>query len=145
MLLNQKRHQHVLALLGCLLSFAVVPTSEAKIKYGMWEITVQAHATGIPMEIPAETFKKCISRRSLTPGSNADKKSCGKMDVKRNGDTVNWNVSCTKDGDKMNGGGTVTYKGDGMSGKGFFEAGGKGMPTMKMQIKYSGKRLGKCK
>lgn len=120
-------------------------SAEARIKYGLWEISVQAHATGMPIDIPPETFKKCISRRDLTPGNNADKKSCGKQKVKRDGDTVNWTVSCTKAGDTMNGSGQITYKANTMTGNGFFEVGGKGMPTMKMQLKYSGKRLGKCK
>lgn len=122
-----------------------VTSAEAKIKYGLWEISVQAHATGMPIEVPPEIFKKCISRRNMTPGSNADKKSCGKQKVKRDGDTVSWTVSCTKEGDTMHGGGKITYKDDTMAGDGFFEVGGKGMPTMKMQLKYSGKRLGQCK
>lgn len=119
-------------------------TAEARVNYGLWEITVQAHATGIPTEIPPETFKKCISRRNLTPGQNADKKSCGKQVVKRDGDTVSWTVKCTKGGDTMTGGGKILYKEKSMSGDGFFEVGGKGMPTIKMQLRYSGKRLGRC-
>lgn len=131
---------------GIVVVYGLTMTSaEARIKYGLWEISVQAHATGMPFEIPPETFKKCISRRDMTPGSNADKKSCGKQKVKRDGDTVNWTVSCIKEGDTLNGGGEITYKGNTMAGDGFFEVGGKGMPTMKMQLKYSGKRLGRCK
>jgi len=134
------------ALAGIALALGLTTTiAEAKIKYGLWEITVQAHATGMPIEVPPEVLKKCITRANLTPGSNADKNSCGRMKIKRDGDAVSWSVKCTKGDDTMNGGGHVTYNGDTMTGKGFFEAGGKGMPTMKMQIKYSGKRLGRCK
>lgn len=137
-LINRLLASGLLLLLG-------MASAEARIKYGKWEITVQAHATGLPIEIPPETYTKCLSRRNLTPGANADKKSCGKQKVKREGDKVSWSVSCTKDGDKMNGGGTITFKGNDMEGKGYFEAGGKGMPTMKMQLKYTGKRLGRCR
>jgi len=122
----------------------VSPAAEAKIKYGMWEFTVQAHGTGLPVEVAPDTYQKCITRRNPTPGLNENNKGCSKQKVKVEGDTVSWSISCETDEDKMTGGGTVTYMDDTMSGKGAFEAGGKGMPTMKLQLKYSGKRLGNC-
>lgn len=141
---NKNKPLHSLLIFILLLVLGIA-SAEARIKYGKWEITVQAHATGLPVEVPPETYTKCLSRRDITPGKNADKKSCGKQKVKREGDTVQWSVRCTKDGDTMNGGGQISFKGNSMTGKGHFEVGGKGMPTMKMQLRYSGKRLGRCR
>lgn len=116
----------------------------ADIKYGEWQITVQVQATGLPVEVPPETYTKCISQRNLTPGTNHDKKSCGNLDIQKKGDTVTWSVNCAKGGDTMKGSGNITYTGDAMAGTGLFEAGGKTMPTMKMNLNYTGKRLGPC-
>ena len=123
----------------------MVGNAQARIKYGLWEITVQVQMDGAPVDAPQEKIRKCISRKDLTPGNNQDKEGCDKGKVTRKGDTVNWTVSCSKDDHTMTGNGLVVYSGNTMTGNAQFQAGGKGLATMKMKLQYKGKRLGKCK
>ena len=124
---------------------AINSNAQARINYGLWEITINVQLDGTPVDTPHETIQKCISRDDLTPGNNQDKEGCASDKVTRKGDTVNWTVSCSKDKHTMNGTGLVVYSGDTMTGHAQFQAGGKGMATMKMKLQYKGKRLGRCK
>ncbi len=136
----------LLKLCCILLGFGLlIGNAQARIKYGLWEITVKVQMDGTPVDTPEETFKKCITRKNLTPGDNKDKQGCEKDKVTRKGDTVNWTVSCEKDKHTMTGNGVVVYSGNTMTGNAQFQAGGKGMATMKMKLHYNGKYLGKCK
>lgn len=139
--------QRALLSLGCT-AFGVLLIADdvqARIKFGLWEITVQVQMDGAPVDTPQETFKKCITRRDLTPGDNKDKVGCEKDKVSRKGDKVSWTVSCAKDKHTMTGNGMVVYSGNTMTGYAQFQAGGKGLATMNMKLQYKGKRLGKCK
>lgn len=119
--------------------------AHARIRYGLWEIIVKVQMDSMPVDTPQETFKKCITRKNLTPGDNKDKQGCKKDKVTRKGDTVSWTVSCAKDKHTMTGNGVVVYSNRSMSGHAQFQAGGKGMATMKMKLQYKGKYLGRCK
>ena len=119
--------------------------AEARIKYGLWEISVQVQFEGTPVDTPEETFQKCISKDDLTPGDKKDNEGCDNDKVTVKGDTVNWTVSCSKDKHTMTGSGQVVYNKDTMTGTAQFQAGGKGMATMKMKLHYKGKYVGNCK
>ena len=132
-------------LLGIVFAYgAAAMAAQAEIKYGLWAITIQSQMEAMPIEIPAETIKKCISKDDLTPGSNQNEAGCKPLKVKRKGDSISWEVSCDKDEHTLKGKGKITYSGDRMKGEGEFQAGGKGLPNMKMKLVYSGKRLGEC-
>lgn len=141
------RFRHYISLaLGIALLYATAATAaQAKIKYGLWAITIQTQMDAMPMEIPAETIKKCIREGDLTPGSNKNKAGCKPVKVKRKGDSVSWTVSCDKDDHTLSGSGKITYSGNKMKGEGQFQAGGKDLPDMKMKLVYTGKRVGKCR
>ncbi len=118
---------------------------QARIKYGLWEISIQVQMDAMPTDSPWEVIQKCISKKDLTPGNNNDKDGCEKNKVIRKGDTVNWTVSCAKEKHTMTGNGLVVYSDNTMTGHAQFQAGGEGLATMNMKLKYKGKRLGKCK
>lgn len=143
---NKTLRRGLLSLCSIALGFVLLTgNAQARIKYGLWEITVKVQMDGTPVDTPEETFRKCITHDDLTPGDNKDKEGCEKDKVTRKDDTVNWTVSCVKDKHTMNGHGLVVYSGDTMTGHAQFQAGGKGMATMKMKLQYKGRRLGKCK
>lgn len=144
---NNKLHRSVLLIPVCVVAmfFSVSQGVHARIKYGLWQITVEVIMDGTPVDAPAETFEKCITRNNLTPGDNKDKQGCEKDKVTRKGDTVNWTVSCARDKHTMTGSGVVTYSGNSMTGNAQFQAGGHGLATMNMKLNYKGKRLGRCK
>ena len=140
------RFWHYLGLvLGVALTYiSATMAAQAEIKYGLWAITIQTQMEAMPIEIPAETIKKCIREGDLTPGSNKNEAGCKPLKVKRKGDSVSWEVSCAKDDHTLSGSGKISYSGDRLKGEGQFKAGGKGLPNMKMKLAYSGKRLGDC-
>lgn len=144
---NNNTLRHGLLRLCCigLGLFLLAGNAQARIKYGLWEITVSVQLDGTPVENPHETIQKCITSKDLTPGNKQDKEGCSKDKVTRKGDKVNWTVSCSKDKHTMTGNGLVVYSGNSMTGNAQFQAGGKGLATMKMQLQYKGRRLGKCK
>jgi len=147
------RHTRRITFRHCLLSLCFVgigfvsfqDNAQARIKYGLWEITVTVKMDGMPTDNPSEVFQKCINRNNLTPGNNTDKDGCDKDKVNRKGDTVNWTVNCAKDKHTLSGSGLVVYSDTTMSGHAEFQAGGKELATMNMKLQYNGKYMGKCK
>ena len=62
-------------------------------------------------------------------------------DIKEDGDTVSWKMTCSGKNSQMEGTGTVTYKGDTMTGIMDMVIKGSGM---QIKNKISGKRIGAC-
>ena len=116
--------------------------AQARIKYGLWEISIHAQMDVMPTESPQEVIQKCISKEDLTPGNTIDKDGCDQSKVTRKGDIVNWTVSCSRDEHSMTGNGLVVYSGNTLTGNAQFQAGGKGLVSMKMKLLY--KEIGRA-
>ncbi len=112
------------------------------IQEGEWEITVTFDIPGMPMKMPPNTYTQCIKKDQPVPKSEKPNQVCEVKDIKVQGNTATWTVSCTNRGGKMTGKGIVKYKGDKMEGS----------MTMKMEDQganmisaYHGVRIGDCK
>ena len=124
----------------CLLATAVFAASPAK--PGKWEMTMQTEMTGMPMKMPAHTVTYCLTKEEaenpekLAPEQrkNAD---CKRTEMKIDGNTVSWKVTCEKS--QTTGEGKITYSGDSYNGSMHMT-----MPNGEMNAKYSGKYLGAC-
>jgi hypothetical protein len=127
--------------LFALVSILSIPAFAADIaKAGKWQTTVEM--TGMPMARPPRTFTKCVTKEEvanaegLIPKSGDRRGNCKYNDVKVDGSTVSWNMSCENG---MTGAGKVTYSSEEYTGS----------MQMKMQdhdinVKYTGKYLGAC-
>jgi hypothetical protein len=112
-------------------------------KAGRWETTVEMEMAGMPMKMPAHTMATCVTKEqaenaeNLIPKAGDKRGGCTYTDVKVDGSTVTWKMSCEKSG--MTGTGTVTYKGDSYEGSMHMK-----MQDRDMTAKYSGKYKGAC-
>jgi len=131
-----------------LILFAVVcalalPTFAASpVKSGKWQTTIEMDMPGMPMKMPPMSHTTCITKEQAEDATNAipknDKQSgCTFSDVKVDGSTISWKMTCEKQ--QMTGTGTVTYAGDSYTGKMDMK-----VADREMHMKYSGKRLGDC-
>jgi len=112
-------------------------------KAGRWQGTMQIDMPGSPMKIPAQTFIHCVTKEqaenaeNLIPKSGDNRGGCTYTDVKVDGSTMSWKMTCEKTG--MTGSGTVTYHGDSYEGSMQMK-----MRDRDMSAKYDGKFLGAC-
>lgn len=106
---------------------------------GQWKITTTTEMAGMPPQ--SVTHTQCMTSNDLVPMSQNASQECKISDIKKQGNTVSWKITCGGGSGKMNGTGSATYNGDTMNG------------AMNMTIvshgtnvknKISGKRIGPC-
>src|SRR5881397_1231637 len=78
-------------------------------KAGKWQTTVEMEMEGMPVKMPPTTFAHCITKEQAEDAQSAiprgDRQSaCALSDVKVDGSTVSWKMTCEKTG--MTGNGT---------------------------------------
>jgi hypothetical protein len=131
------------ALIAVALTVALPTFAATLAKPGRWETTMQMDMGDMPMKIPARTIATCVTKEqaenaeNLIPKSGDKRGGCTYTDVKVDGSTVSWKMTCEKSG--MTGSGKITYSGDSYEGK----------MKMKMQDRdisatYTGKFIGPC-
>ena len=130
-----------IAIALALCALPMVASAASPAKPGKWEMTMQMEMTGMPMKMPAHTVTYCLTKEEaenpekLAPEAKKNS-DCKRTDLKMDGSTVSWKVSCEKS--KMTGEGKVTYSGDGFDGGMHMTMANGG----EMNAKYSGKYLG---
>jgi hypothetical protein len=121
----------------------VVPAYAAgPAKAGKWQTTMEMEMEGMPMKMPPVTTTHCITKEQADSAESAIPKNdrqtgCTFSDVKVDGGTISWKMTCEKQG--MTGTGTVTYAEDSYTGKMDMK-----VRDRDMHMKYAGKYLGAC-
>jgi hypothetical protein len=134
------RHLALVAVV-CVFSLPLLAATIAKA--GRWQSTIKMEMAGMPANMPAQTFATCLTKEqaenaeNLIPKSGDKRGGCTYADVKIDGSTISWKMTCAKSG--MTGTGTMTYHGDSYEGS----------MHMKMQDRdiaatYTGKYVGEC-
>ena len=131
-----------LALFALVCALVVPAYAAGPAKAGKWQTTMEMEMEGMPMKMPPTTFTHCITKEQAEDAANAVPKSqkdsgCTVSDVKVDGGTVSWKMTCEKQ--HMTGTGTATYTGDSYTGKMDMKVGDR-----EMHMKYAGKYLGAC-
>jgi hypothetical protein len=113
---------------------------------GLWEITTKTEMPGMPMAMPAQTFKHCYREEDVADSKKMlpMDKDCKLDDLSLTGNTATWKLTCKMDGQPMFGQGKMTYSGQSYSGTSQI-SGNMGGMAMKMNISHSGRRIGECK
>jgi hypothetical protein len=112
-------------------------------KPGRWQTTIQTEMTGMPMKMPARTVITCVTKEqaehaeNLVPKSGDSRGGCKYDDVKVDGNTVSWKMTCEKSG--MTGTGKITYNGDSYDGSMHMK-----MQDHEVSATYTGKFMGEC-
>jgi hypothetical protein len=101
-----------------------------------WEQTVEMQMAGFSM--PAQTSKVCVPKKGLTepPGSGRKDDKCKVTNVRNDGKTMRWSMTCQGD-EPMTGEGEIVQGPDGYDGK-MTMRGAQGEMLMKMK----GRKLG---
>ena len=110
-----------------------------KINPGKWKITTTTEMAGMPPQ--SSTHTQCMTSDALVPMSQNASQECQISDIKTQGNTASWKITCGGGSGKMNGTGVVTYNGDTMNGSMNMIIASHGTAV---NNKISGRRIGPC-
>jgi len=136
-----KLRNFALVVIVCTLAVPVFAGNLAK--PGRWQNTIQTEMTGMPVKMPVQTIVTCMTKEqadnaeNLIPKSGDKRGGCTMTDVKVDGNTVSWKMTCEKSG--MTGTGKITYNGDSYQGSMHMT-----MQDHEISAKYEGKYVGPC-
>jgi hypothetical protein len=133
--------------LSILIILAIVtialPAWALDLKPGKYEITAKVEMPGMPAGMPAQTTTQCLTSQDPVPASTADAQGCKVTDMKTEGNTLTYAMTCEQQGMTMKISGKMTYKGDSFEGTTLTRM-GPGAGNMTITTKITGKRIGKC-
>ncbi len=135
--------------LTCLSTLLFAATANAEgvpINPGQWEMTSTMKMTMMPQP-QTTTITECVEETELSPDSfNMDEENpCDITDVKIDGDSASWSISCPfQGGSVMKGQWEFTSNGSSVKGSGSMAADFNGQ-KMAFDMTWEGKRIGACK
>ncbi|MCG7897013.1 MAG: DUF3617 domain-containing protein [Candidatus Thiodiazotropha weberae] len=117
----------------------VAAASEVNMNPGLWQWTAVMDMPGMPMQLPPTSYTTCISQADFVPKDSELGQNCETIDLKTEGDTVSWNITCSQNGMATTSQGDITYYGDRAEGNININSQG-----LQMRSKTTGERLGPC-
>jgi hypothetical protein len=123
--------------------FFIVATANAlELKEGLWEMSSKIEMKGMPVKMPVQKFKQCITKDKAVPIDTQEKDmKCKVVEQKISGNTIYWKIICKdKEGETVITG-KGTYKSDKFEG----ETKIKTQDGTEMIQHISGEWIGKCK
>jgi hypothetical protein len=129
----------VVLVIVCSTFWGTVALSAPNIQDGMWEITSAVEMNGMPSGMMKPmTHTTCLNQKDSVPDKPV-KSDCKMTDMKSEGNTVSWTVTCPDSVSK----GKITYAVSTFDGtmETTMNHGGK---PMQMKSKMKGKRIGPC-
>ena len=131
----------IIAVLG--ITIAASPAWALDLKPGKYEITAKVEMRRMPGGVPAQTTTQCLTEQDPLPATSADARKCKVTDMKTEGNTLTYTMTCEQQGMTMKNNGKMTYNGDTFEGTSRTRMGpDAGDRTITTRIK--GKRIGKC-
>lgn len=117
---------------------------------GLWDMTVQMQMAGVPMQMPSQHYKHCITQADLDKNhgipkpQNTKDMSCKITNFSRSGDTINYSMECKgKNGDMQMQGTTTFDSRDAYHGTMHMTGQAEGR-QMDVTTNVQAKRLGDC-
>lgn len=120
-----------------------LPALALDLKPGKYEITAKVEMPGMPGGMPAQSTTQCLTEQDPVPASSADAQDCKITDMKTEGNTVTYTMTCKQQGTTIKSSGKITYKGDTFEGTNQTQMGPEA-GNMTITTKTKGKRIGKC-
>ncbi|MCX7770150.1 MAG: DUF3617 domain-containing protein [Proteobacteria bacterium] len=125
-----------------LIFFLVTSAQAVELKEGLWEMTTKMEMKGMSMQIPAQTFRQCITKDKAVPVEREEMNAkCKVVEQKVSGNTIYWKIICKDKGGETIITGKGTYNNDKFEG----ETRVKTPDGMEMLQHMTGKWVGKCK
>lgn len=113
----------------------------ADMKPGNWEYKVTMEIPGMPFQMPAQTFKQCVTAADIQKNkqfqSQDKSKECETKNLKQSPGKASFDIAC-KDG--TTGHSDYTYTGDSLTGKTAMKTG----EGQVMNMSTTSKRTGDC-
>jgi hypothetical protein len=129
-----------------LLSIGTLWASEINMKPGKWEIVTETTMQGAPggMQMPPQKFihTQCLTREEMIPKSKETGGNCRISDLKQDGDTIRWKITCNNAGGKSHGSGQISYHGTRFEGTMTIRV--EGEISFSLTSKMEGRWIGEC-
>ncbi len=100
----------------CIFLFSGHVSAGDAMKEGLWEVTVSMDMPGMPMKMPGQTYKQCLTKKDMIPQKEEKDKKCRLIKNEKKGDTVIWLMECKDDDGTTTISGKATYKGSSFKG-----------------------------
>lgn len=108
----------------------------------LWEMTIKMEMAGMPMNMPAQTHRQCLSRQAGDEKYLPARDNCKVTQSQRTGNTQRFRMECTGR-DAMSAEGEVTHAGTSYTGKMRMTGKMEGQ-NVEMSQTFSGKKVGDC-
>lgn len=125
------------------IAIMALPAWALDLQPGKYEITAKAEMSGMQGGMPAQTTTQCLTEEDPVPAASADAQGCKVSDMKTEGNTVTYTMTCEQQGMTIKSNGKITFKGDTFEGTGQTRMGPEA-GNMTITTKISGKRIGEC-
>ncbi len=110
-------------------------------KDGLWEITSKIEMPGMPIAMPPQTFRQCLTKDNMIPRKEDGNQDCKVLDQKIKGNTVSWTIRCNSPEGTYLMKGETTYNRESFTGEMQMTT-----PDGTEMIQHmKGHRIGKCK
>lgn len=109
-------------------------------KEGLWDITVKMDMPGMPIQMPPQTFKHCLTKKDMVPQKTEPGEECKIIRHDVRGDTLSWLAECKTREGAMVSNGRTTYRGDTFEGVVNVKHAG-----MEITQQMRGRWIGQCK
>ena len=83
---------------------------------GMWEIVMSINMANLPIQIPPQTIKQCLSQENMVPQTQSEQ-GCVVTSKGLRGNRVEWKLKCQTAQGPATGSGYMVFRGDTMSGQ----------------------------
>jgi len=138
-----KRFQSILR--AASLAVALLALSSDVLAQGnddLWEITMKMEMPGVPMAMPAQVNRVCISKNHKDEDLIPRRENCRVLESSRSGNRITYKMACTGN-EPMTVTGDMTYAGTSYEGRMRMvtQSGGQ---SMEMGQTFAGKRVGDC-
>ncbi len=110
----------------------------------LWQTEVKVEMPGMPMAMPPQTATVCQPKGRGEEMSIPKDASCKITDLKKNGNTTRFKITCNGQGNAMTGSGEVETLGSDRYRGTMQMAMNHGGEKMVMNQNFSSKRIGKC-
>jgi hypothetical protein len=109
---------------------------------GEWEFEVRYTVSGMPSNMPKQTFRECMQQPVPTVFLKA--RSCDYVQVKQRGRTVHYKVNCFTENGTLINEGSVRYSGSNARGSSRSDLGDVAGRNSVLRYKFTGRYLGVC-
>lgn len=112
--MNTSRTARVFLVFSCFITS--LATAAPDVTPGLWKMSTRMEMPGLPMKMPAVSYKKCFSGKDVVPQTSDTKNNCkmGKSSIK--GDTITWHMECDGQSGPATFDGKASFRGKTMKG-----------------------------